>query len=34
MNTYGAQMDRKWTRSGLEVTGRGPGKGPYKWSDA
>ena len=24
MTTYGAQMDRKWTGSGLEVTGSGP----------
>ena len=24
MTTYGAQMNRKWTRSGLEVTGCGP----------
>ena len=24
MTTYGAQMDRKWTRSGLEVAGSGP----------
>ena len=24
MTTHGAQMDRKWTGSGLEVTGSGP----------
>ena len=31
MTTYGAQMDRKWTGSGLEVTGSGPKVG-QKWT--
>ena len=31
MNTYGAQMDRKWTGSGLEVTGSGAEVG-QKWT--
>ena len=31
MTTYGAQMDRKWTGSGLEVTGSGPEVG-QKWT--
>ena len=31
MTTYGAQMDRKWTGSGLEVTGSGPDVG-QKWT--
>ena len=31
MTTHGAQMDRKWTGSGLEVTGSGPEVG-QKWT--
>ena len=31
MTTYDAQMDRKWTGSGLEVTGSGPEVG-QKWT--
>ena len=31
MNTYGAQMDRKWTGSGLEVTRSGAEVG-QKWT--
>ena len=31
MTTYGAQMDRKWTGSGLEVTGSGAEVG-QKWT--
>ena len=31
MTTYGGQMDRKWTGSGLEVTGNGPEVG-QKWT--
>ena len=31
MTIYGAQMDQKWTGSGLEVTGSGP-EGGQKWT--